>query len=380
MSTGGVPTPTSVHVFIGVDKMHISDFNIIEIGDMINHLEYIASSTKTRRVEIVGGMTGSEIFRHAIEAVMVYFKFDEILIVEGCQDYIGLDKKNRHNHVYYADLLTEDYVDPLVMRSVWEPVICKPKSELIKLVDAIRINKYKFIIINDAHLVPWAFIDEVNNRFVGNVLAIVDPFDVRGEFFQKIPTICESLDKLSILQAMARQTYDVDTLHVDRDLKHEIIEVRKINKRALGKIDDKQYITNDPEFCERVQRKQYRAPLRKNQKLIVKDDGIYTSMVQGIRGRTLTRNSMCVMVSSRPSPLMKLKIYAFNEIFHADVSYNDNPPEGVISVKPANILMINDSIYHRYNNAVLILNGKPITQRQKYSILKNCNNLVVTHF
>ena len=103
-------------------------------------------------------------------------------------------------------------------------------------------------------------------------------------------------------------------------------------------------------------------------------------MVQGIRGRTLTRNSMCVMVSSRPSPLMKLKIYAFNEIFHADVSYNDNPPEGVISVKPANILMINDSIYHRYNNAVLILNDKPITQRQKYSILKNCNNLVVTHF
>ena len=79
--------------------MHISDFNIIEIGDMINHLEYIASSTKTRRVEIVGGMTGSEIFRHAIEAAMVYFKFDEILIVEGCQDYIGLDKKNRHNHI-----------------------------------------------------------------------------------------------------------------------------------------------------------------------------------------------------------------------------------------------------------------------------------------
>ena len=103
-------------------------------------------------------------------------------------------------------------------------------------------------------------------------------------------------------------------------------------------------------------------------------------MVQGIRGRTLTRNSMCVMVSSRPSPLMKLKIYAFNEIFHADVSYNDNPPEGVISVKPANILMIDDSIYHRYNNAVLILNDKRITQRQKYSILKNCNNLVVTHF
>ena len=90
-----------------------------------------------------------------------------------------------------------------------------------------------------------AFIDEVNNRFVGNVLAIVDPFDVRGEFFQKIPTICESLDKLSILQAMARQTYDVDTLHVDRDLKHEIFEVRKINKRALGKIDDKQYIYED---------------------------------------------------------------------------------------------------------------------------------------
>ena len=43
-----------------------------------------------------------------------------------------------------------------------------------------------------------------------------------------------------------------------------------------------------------------------------------------------------------------------------------------------NIMDIDESAYHRYNTSVLVC-PEQITQRQKYSILKNSNNVIVGH-
>lgn len=350
--------------------------NICEIHEMIELLEDFYNKPLQRTI-VVGGIAGSFIFKHAIDAALTVYPFEKTLVVEGCQDYIGIAKCQMHNFVYYADLFTDVLFDPLQPYDPFKPVMFNPKPSYGKRLNMMMIEKYDLIIINDAHLIPRVYIDSIVKNYYGKVCIIVDPFDINGEMYTGCPTITDSLNKLSPMIGLARETYNVDTRAIDRTVKGSITE-SKISKRSIGKIDDKQYVTNDEYLLDLVRHKQLQSVFRKNQKLFVTSERINSNIEEGQRGQALTKNSMCVIVSASSKPLMKLRLFNSKMFCYGDVSYLDNPPENVIQVKPANILTLEESAYHRYNSTVLICND-PITQRQKYSILKNSNNITIGH-
>lgn len=356
----------------------MNDKNVYEIYQMIETLEdfFFANDSRVNHI-IVGGMVGSHIFKHAIDAALVTYPFEKILVVEGCQDYIGLTKNRMTNHVYYADLFMDVLCDSIIPYDPFKPKIMNPKPTYAKQIDLNRMAYYDVIIVNDAHLIPSGYLNAIKNNYSGKVCIIVDPFDIGGEMFEGIPVLTDSMNKLSPMIAMARATYDVETRAIDRTIKGHVTE-GKINKRSIGKIDDKQYVTNDEYLADVVRHKQLQSQFRKNQKLFVTSDKINTS-IDGLFGNSLTRNSMCVVMSASSRPLMKLRIYSSKIMYAGDVSYLDNPPDSMIRVKPANILTIDESAFHRYNHTVMVCN-EPLTQRQKYSILKNSNNVTICQY
>lgn len=352
--------------------------NIIEISQMIDLLEDFFSNNDNHNRSnniVVGGMTGSFLFKHAIEAATTSSPFEKILVVEGCQDYIGLINNPMNNVVYYADLFMDVLCDSITPYDPFKPMILNPRPSYHKQINLNRIQNYDCIIIEDGHLIPNEFINAIVQNYFGKICIIVDPFDIGGEFYAGVPTITDSLHKLSPIIAMARSTYDVDTRAIDKSIKGSVTEA-KISKRSIGKIDDKQYVSNDPYLIDMVRHKQLQSGFRRNQKLLVTSEKINTSIDDTRVGHSLTNNSMCVIVSPTARPLMKLRIYSSKIIYSGDVSYLNNPPDNMIRVKPANILTLDESAHHRYKTSVLVGND-PISQRQKYSILKNSNNVII---
>lgn len=347
--------------------------NIYAINEMIDCLNDFFSS-ESRNIT-VGGMAGSDIFKHVIDAAMSYTKFGKILVVEGCQDYIGLMKKPLVNHIFYAELFVDVLCEPLVHYDPFKPKIFNPKPEFEKQISTMKMNGYEVIIVKDGHLIPTECLYQIRMNFCGKTCIIVDPFDIGGDLYIEYPTLVDSLSKMSPMLAMARSTYGVDTRAIDRSVRGSIVEC-KVNKRSVGKIDDKQYITNDPYLADIIRHRQLQSSFRKRQKLFVTSDRIHVSVDKVNSNTILAKNSMCVIDSSHSKPLMRLRIYSSKTMFYGDVSYMDDTPPSIVQVKPANILMIDESCYHRYNTSVLIMD-QPVTQRQKYSVLKNSNNVIV---
>ena len=354
----------------------MNDKNILEIYQMIETLEDFFNNSSSRNI-VVGGMIGSHLFKHAIEAALTVHSFDKILVVEGCQDYIGLQKTPIPNHVYYADLFVDVLCDPITPYDPFKPKIFNPSPTYHKQLNLHRIEQYDVILMKESHLIPAGYIDAIVKNYSGKICILVDPYDIGGEMFYGIPTLTDSMNKLSPIVGMARSIYNVDTRAIDRSIKGHVTEAR-INKRSIGKIDDKQYVTNDEYLADIVRHKQLQSPFRRNQKLFVTSDKINTS-IDDEHGNSLTRNSMCVIMSASSRPLMKLRIYSSKIMYAGDVSYLDNPPEHSIRVKPANILTINESAFHRYNHMVMVCT-EPLTQRQRYSILKNSNNVTICQY
>lgn len=349
--------------------------NVIEIHQMFDYLEEFFNNDKHDIV--VGGMCGSFIFKHVIDAALINYKLPRILVIEGCQDYIGLSNHDLNNHVYYADLFLDIMCDPLRSYDPFKPKILNPTPDYYKQINIRMIENYDVIIINDTHLIPKEYVTSINSNFTGKICMIVDPYDIDAEMYCNVPTIVDSLNKLSSIIAMARSTFGVDTRAIDKSVKCSVNE-SKISRRSIGKIDDKQYFTNDPYLADIIRHRQLQSSFRKNQKLFVVSDKINTSVDTSQKPCALTKNSMCVIMSASTRPLMKLRIYSSKIMYAGDVTYLDDPLDNSIRVKPANILMMEESHFHKYKHSVLVLDG-PVTQRQKYSILKNSNNVTVAH-
>lgn len=353
--------------------------NTYEINEMIDLLEDFFTDNRVNGHIIVGGMIGSFVFKYAIDAALINHSFSKVLVVEGCQDYIGISKNKIPNFVYYGDLFIDTLHDPLAPYNPFKPTILNPKPNHVTELNTPFINNFEVIILNDAHLIPTRYINSIKNNFIGKLCIVVDPFDVGGEKYSMNPTVVDSLNKLSPMVAMSRKVYGVGTRAIDISVRG-IVKESKINKRSIGKIDNKQYISNDEDLINTIRQRQILSPFRKNQRLLVTSNIINSSFDDNKRRNVLTKNSMCVVSSSNPQPLMKLRIYNSETIFSGDVSYaEDAMSENSIIVQPANILSVNESVHHRYNHAVLVETDNNLTQSQIYSILKNCNNLTVTH-
>ena len=91
----------------------------------------------------------------------------------------------------------------------------------------------------------------------------------------------------------------------------------------------------------------------------------------------MTKNTMLVVeMVHQNSKKVKLRIWNTKFTFESELTYLPDVSIGVINVKPANVLLVNDIRYHKFNTIVLVMDND-ITTREKYLVLKNTNNLVV---
>lgn len=352
-------------------------YNIIRIDEMINTIEDFFAD-KSQHVLYVGGMVGTELFSYVTSEASNHYHFNHMLFLEGCQDYLGLSKDDLPNYWFYPAILEERLIDPIIPYDPFKAKWVNPKREYATIIDINKLTGFMLLIINNAHLISNILMKDIIDNFDGKIVVITDPFDVGGDIYSGYPTIVDTYVKLPVIQALARKVYGIETMAIDKN-KSSLTEC-KMQNRSIGKIDDKQYISNDPEIISTIREKQYKSDFRKNQKLIVSPENerkIYVGFGDNQNLR-LVKNSMMTVDVSQINPWMDLRIHNSKMYFKGIPTYSKEDDEIKISVEPANIISIDQSIHHRFKNSVLVLNNKlDITPAQRYSIMKNTNNLQV---
>lgn len=352
---------------------------ILEISEMINLIEqHFQSDWGSEKILTVGGVIGTSLFKHAVHACMRYVEFEKILVLDGCQDYIGLLRKPVFNYQFYLNLFSSIEIPSLdeLNRPFYRSMLT-PKPGYQTLLNEKLIVGYDALIVNNAHLIPKMYLNAICEYFRGKVLLIVDTLDLAGEsYYMNIPTLYDTLSKQSTMCALARSMYDIETRAIDRKVKCDFRRI-KMNKRSIGRIDTNQYVTNSEEILQMIQEKQLQSQPRRNQKLIVSQEH-----VQYFKSET---NDNCVIgprtmfsIVTASRPLMKLRIHSSASIIFANFTYMDN--RRGIYVKPANILSIQDAIHHRFHSLVFVLGDEPMTNRMWYSLMKIANTISVVKY
>ena len=250
-----------------------------------------------------------------------------------------------------------------------------PDKEYHTEIDLDKLSGYSLLIINDGHLIDKVLIDDLKKMFSGKIIVITDPFDVGGMIYARYPTVVESFTKLPTIQAYARHVYGFDSFMIDKH-KSSLNEI-KMQNRSIGKIDDKQYISNDPNMISSIREKQYKTSFRKNQKVIVTSKSgrkLYTSFSK--TNVVLYNNSLMTIESSQINPWMTLRLYNSKDYVKCSLTYDKNPDDVNVNVPPANILTLDQYAHHKFKNTVFVYNKDyDLSIEYKYSILKNTNNL-----
>lgn len=350
----------------------------IEISEMIDLLEnHFSPKWGSEQVMVVGGIAGTAIFKHAIHACMKSYDFQHILVVDGCQDYIGLLRKPVHNYIYYMDMFMSEPIPSLEEKM--RPFHKFPMEMLGGYRYHIQENliyQYKAMIINNAHLIPDEFLSAIHKYFPGVILEIVDPLDLNGIDFHNIPTLYDSLTKQSPLIAMARSMFGIESRAIDRKVRGDFKQV-KMSRRSIGKLDANQYVTNSPMILKQIQDKQIQSQFRRNQKFIVDSDEIRIVSDQNNCLATIGPKTM-LSIMTVSKPLMKLRIHSSAREFYSTLSYRNTQKS--MYVKPANILSIDDAIFHRFQSLVVVLGEEPMTNRVWYSLLKIANTITIVNY
>lgn len=352
--------------------------NILLINEMIDFIDDFLDNTTERRL-IIGGMAGTQPFKYVIDRVLNRVNFENVCIMESCQDYMGLTNPSPcFNHIYYMDIIREMAMpDENTNMDSWLPLWNDIKLTYKKDINMTLIGKYDYLIINDIQLLPEGLLEALSNNFPGKLIGICDPYEAGAERFIGFPNIVDTLTRVSSIIAFARSIYHVSSRGIEKKIKCSVTE-SKVNRRSIGKVDDKQYVTNDKSLAEEIWSKQLLSPFRKGQRLWVTDERILRFKDKDNHYHVITKNSLLIIdgvyLNSRK---VRLRLYSSKFVFESEVTYLSDGPLTAIKVRPANIILLKEYPYHRYHNAVLITTGE-ITPRERYTILKNTNNLTIS--
>lgn len=351
----------------------------IGISELIDRVEtFIEGGMRTESNMTIGCMAGTSGFKMILNAVLKTIDFNQILIADGCRDFIGLLREPVPNYIFYQDMFRHDAVpdlfeimDPMRVRFVY------PKQGYQLRAVTTYLSNYKVMLVNNAQLIPDNYLEILQKYFCGKLILIVDPFEMGMEKFAHVPTVLDSLEKQSKNIAFARSLYQVETRATDRKVKCSFDKV-KMRRTSVGKIDDKQYITNSKAVLDTIREKQYKtSTYRKNMKFITKQPNI--SFVESADHDIITIGPHTMFsISSVTKPLLKLRIHSAKTQFWSSVTYKDTGT-GII-VEPANIISLEQARHHRFNNAVMVLGEEPMTTRQWYTLLKLANHISIVDF
>jgi hypothetical protein len=383
-----MPPPTGSFSKEVVKMMIDSVLNqtIISINEMIDYIDDFFGARHDNGPIIVGGMTGCKLQNIALDRALQQYDISQVLYVQGCQDYIDiLNKRNLDErptqYVFWADLFSDVLDEPLGGENPCHDVFCRPLQCYKSILRQDIINRYKVLIIQDAHLVPIHHLNELTKCFRGKIVQVIDPFDLETDPFVSsgiMKTITDTLEPVNAVKAFARALYGIDS-QVNKKAKG-VIKTVNIHRRSVGKIDDNQYITNDPALYAAAQSKQLQSEFHRNHRVLVTQSRIIrVNRDPDLYAPSITRNSMLTVMNIGTKPFMRLKLFASDIDFYNNISYLENPFDlHTISVKPANILSVKESIYHRYINAVIVsTDSNQLNLRERYSVVKNSANVYV---
>jgi len=360
---------------------------IVDVDAMISLIrDFVVTSND--KAMVVGGIAGTEIERFAIEGITEVHDFNKVLIVQCCQDYMGIMKNPIPNVKFVGDLLLPRILDhPFKHINPFKPRIENPDVKFGMELNFDMINKYNAIVILNAHLMNERMATDLMENGPGPQIYVVDPIEDRywsrmTFHCEDIPVITDTLLKVSPMIAMARDLVGADTRAINNKIKCNLNQVSKMSRRTVGKIDDKQYVTGDYDLLNDIMKKQEESPFRKNQKVIVR--GIIDVMVDDSNNRqTLVHGSMLVVHNAGSKPLMRMRLWNSKIIYATNICYSHNYNRYLggrtdVIVDPANIMNTFDFIRHRYQHSVFInTENHKCDKVEMYSLLKNSNNVTI---
>jgi len=341
---------------------------------MIDYLDNFFNESKQHSIGL-GEIIGADLLQMVVDQAMSKIDFKNILIIEGCQDFIGLYKTKLPNHIFYAGILLNELNSRAKQFNAFYPKWCQEKSSYKRKINDTILVQYDLVIINNANLMPVHLIQDIIGKTPGQVIIIGDPFALNGEPLLDYPTLVDSLNKMSPSLAIARQLYGIESRSIDKNIKTDIREV-KIPKRSIGKLDKIQYVTNDPVLLKDIRDKQYSIKLRKGLKVMITSDMIYH-----YQQTFVTRNSLGIITQTptQQKPMFEMRLWNSKDTFIETLSYEENKSSlSPVQIQPANILSIDEAIHHRYQTLHLVLTDGDITVKEYYSLLKITNNFLIS--
>ena len=343
----------------------------------------------------VGGVAGTEIEKFVLDVATEKIDFSRILILNGCQDYIGLLKTPLTNYRFWSDAFISTISEEpnmYIRRDEWFPKIYKKQISYVYKFDENLCNEYDVIIIYNSHLIPWTYAEKIIDSFCGKIVAITDPIESSLSYDPGFITgnslvITDTLVKTSPIIALARSIVGIETRSIDKNAKGTFTTIESMSSRSIGKMDDKQYIASNIDLVKEIGRKQLSSTLKKDQKLFVSLPFSISEIISDDKlcGNSIAYGSMLVVDNPNRRPLMPMKMRLFNSKrkCYVDTIYESEeslglcnaytPKRGTVMVRPANILSVGNAAHHRYNNSIFILDDTT-TSVEKYTVLKNSIN------
>lgn len=355
-------------------EMVVEEYEMI---DIIN--SYLNKSTF--KPIILGGIAGTSLFDHVLNACLEMFSYNRICIVEGIQDVIGMKKQSddHWNHYFYAELFTNRMIQNQRDTSSFESFMreCSRFVKVPMIMSERVISSFDIIIINDAQLIPDEYLNQLKS-LCKKVFILVDPFEIGGERYFNVPTIIDSLKRLPLLISRARALYDVETRAYDKNM-NSTFDTGKISKRSIGKLGDVMFVSKDVNVIEYARNKQFVAPSKKNHRMMIMDNHVIRSAEISTHTHSIVTKYSLVQVLnySKISGLYTFRIYASSRTLMATASYDMNDIKSRAHVIPANILTPEQVRHHRFKHLTYVAGNENLTVREMYTLMKCTKNLLI---
>ena len=357
------------------------NMNMIELNEMTDLLERFFHDT-SHRMLMIGGIVGTHLLSHVLNAATEIYPFERILTLEGCADYCYIPKRFIPNYIPYSYIFYDMYVPTVDHEEVFPVHFYQEKIPCVKMIHHSMYQKYPIVIINNAHLIDIEMIQQLVETCRWKIVLIGDPFDIGGEEFMQVPCVVSCLEKQSPIVGMARKLWDISTYAIDKRAPGNVTH-GKVTRKGIGKLDGRMYISNDMEIVQSANQQQRMQTFRKGLRFLVTDDRLSIALDDTKQQHVITKNMMLIMNRANlNSPIpQQFRLYHSKQIIRLDIEYDTtqhylNERDYHIQVKPANVLTPNDAKYHRYLNTVLVIT-KELSKREMYSVMKNSVNLAI---
>lgn len=337
---------------------------------MIDKLQDFACNDN-EQIFYCGGIVGTDIFRYVAKASMLSLgKNKQVMFIDGCQDNVILHRKKPINYVYYRDLFLD--VITLSSHKAFESQYDPTLQYVSKILDKNAFFGIDAIVINNAQLIEYEYLQEILRQVSCKVFVVFDPFDVGGLPFSIYPTLIDSLSKQSFITAYSRHLYNVESRAIDKRVKCGITKI-KISRRSYGRNDISQHVTNNPDILKEVNDKQRMTALKKNQKFIITDKRSSVAYYESDKGVTNFHPGSLIVLDNKTGDLPMFRMYNSQLCRPLRITYKSTSEiYAALNVNPANMISVEDAVFHRFRDTTFVFDPNfPLDIRYKYSLIKN---------